>query len=94
MRKSWVIPPGHNADFVARMEDILELYHLPYDPLVPLVCMDEQPVQLTREKREPIPIRPGKPVRADYEYERNGVVNVFMFTRTPGRPLSCQHQSA
>ena len=66
------------------MEDILELYHLPYDPLIPLVCMDEQPVQLTKEKREPIPIRPGKPVHADYEYERNGVVNVFMFTEPLG----------
>ena len=66
------------------MEDILELYHLPYDPLIPLVCMDEQPVQLTKEKRDPIPLRPGKPGRADYEYERNGVVNVFMFTEPLG----------
>ena len=67
------------------MEDILELYHLPYDPLVPLVCMDEQPVQLTKEKRPTIPVKPGKPVRADYEYERNGVANVFMFTEPLGQ---------
>lgn len=84
MRKSWVIPPKQNAEFVARMEDILELYRLPYDPLNPLVCMDEQPSQLIKEKRPPLPPRQGKPLRVDYEYERNGMANLFMFTE----PLS------
>ncbi|MCL0093472.1 IS630 family transposase [Dehalococcoidia bacterium] len=80
LRKSWVIPPEQNAEFVARMEDVLELYHLPYDPQIPLVCMDEQPVQLIKERRDPLPAEPGKPARVDYEYERNGTANVFMFT--------------
>lgn len=66
------------------MEDILELYHLPYDRLRPLVCMDEQPVQLTKEKRQPLPAEPGKPLRVDYEYERNGTANVYMFTEPLG----------
>lgn len=84
MRKSWVIPPKQNADFVAHMEDILELYCLPYDPQIPLVCMDEQPVQLIGDKRQPISSRTGKPARVDYEYERNGTANVFMFTEPLG----------
>jgi len=66
------------------MEDVLELYHLPYDPQIPMVCMDEQPVQLIKETRKPLPAEPGKPVRVDYEYARNGTANVFMFTE----PLS------
>jgi hypothetical protein len=62
------------------MEQILELYHLPYNPKLPLVCMDEQPVQLIKETRQPLPAAPGKPVKVDYEYERNGTANIFMFT--------------
>jgi hypothetical protein len=62
------------------MEDILDLYCLPYDPNVPLVCMDELPRQLIKEKRTPLPGRPGSPRRVDYEYERNGTANVFLFT--------------
>ena len=46
LRKMWVIPPEHSGEFVAHMEDVLEVYHLPYDPQVPMICMDEQPVQL------------------------------------------------
>ncbi len=76
----WVIPPEKNAEFVACMEDILDLYHQPYDPKKPLVCMDEQPVQLVKEKREPLPVRPGEPMRVDYEYERGGTANIFMLT--------------
>lgn len=76
----WVIPPEKNAEFVACMEDILDLYHQPYDPEKPLVCMDEQPVQLIKEKREPLPVRPGEPMRVDYEYERGGTANIFMLT--------------
>ena len=62
------------------MEDILDLYCLPYDPDIPLVCMDEQPVQLVKETRTPIPAEPGHPERVDYEYERNGTANNSMFT--------------
>ena len=75
-----MIPPEHNADFVAHMEDILELYHLPYDPKRPVICMDEQPIQLVKETRIPLPAQPGQPKSVDYEYERNGTANIFMFT--------------
>ena len=75
----WCIPPEQNGEFVARMEDILDLYCLPYDPNIPLVCMDEQPRQLIKEKRTPLPAIPGSPRRVDYEYERNGTANVFLF---------------
>ena len=49
-----MIPPEANAEFVANMEEVLETYELPYDPRVPVVCMDEQPIQLLKEKRLPI----------------------------------------
>jgi hypothetical protein len=58
----------------------LDVYQLPYDPQVPLVCMDEQPVQLIKETRQPLPPTPGQPEKVDYEYERNGTANIFMFT--------------
>ena len=61
------------------MEDILELYHLPYDPDYPLVCMDESSKQMLKEVRRPIPARPRRPERYDTEYERNGTSNIFMF---------------
>jgi len=61
------------------MEDILELYTQPENPKRPLVCMDEVPKQLISDVREPIPAQPGQPLRVDYEYQRNGVANVFMF---------------
>jgi hypothetical protein len=80
----WVIPPEQSGTFVAHMEDILELYHTPYDPQVPMVCMDEQPVQLIQETRTPLPAEHGHPERYDYEYERNGTATIFMFTE----PLS------
>jgi DDE superfamily endonuclease len=60
------------------MEDVLEVYHRPYDPNRPVVCFDEQSKQLIRETRAPIPARPGQPERVDYEYERNGTANLFM----------------
>ena len=62
------------------MEDILDLYHRPYDPDTPLVCMDEKPIQLIKETRIPLPVLPGKAARYDYEYERNGTAVNFMFT--------------
>jgi hypothetical protein len=60
------------------MEDILEVYHRPHDPACPLVCLDETSKQLIKETRAPIPARPGRPARTDYEYERNGTANIFM----------------
>ena len=84
LKKMWVIAPNHNGEFVAHMEDVLDVYHIPYNPNIPMVCMDEQPVQLIKEKRNPIPAQKGKPERGDYEYERNGTANIFMFTE----PLS------
>lgn len=62
------------------MEDVLEIYHRPYDSERPVVCMDEQPVQLVKETREPLRARPGQPAAIDYEYERNGTANLFLFT--------------
>ncbi len=62
------------------MEDILELYCLPYDPKVPLICMDEKPVQQLKDTRESLRAKPGRTERVDYEYERNGTSNLFMFT--------------
>ena len=61
------------------MEDVLEVYTRPYDPLRPQVCMDETSKQLLRDARQPLPMEPGRPHREDYEYERGGVANVFMF---------------
>jgi len=60
------------------MEDVLEVYHLPYDPKYPVVCMDESSKQLIAEVRTPIPCKPGKAARFDDEYVRNGVVQIFM----------------
>lgn len=62
------------------MEDVLDVYSRPYDPKAPVVRMDEQPVQLVKEVRQPIPTASGRPRRIDYEYERNGTAIVFMFT--------------
>jgi len=73
-----VIPPEASGEFVARMEDVLEVYHRPYDPKRPLVCVDEVPVQLVGETRLPLPPEPGRLARYDYEYARHGTANVFM----------------
>jgi hypothetical protein len=73
-----VIPPDANAGFVAAMEDVLETYQKPRDPDRPLVCLDETSKQMIVETRAPIPTRPGRAARHDYEYERNGVANLFM----------------
>jgi hypothetical protein len=60
------------------MEDVLDVYQRPYDPLNPVICIDETNKQLVIETR--IPIEPGQPEKVDYEYERNGVANVFMIS--------------
>ena len=75
-----MIPPGQDAEFVAAMEEVLETYAQPYDGQQPVVCMDEQPVQLVRETRPPLAATAEHPQRvADYEYERAGTAAVFMF---------------
>jgi len=84
LRKYWVIPPDEDADFVACMEDVLEVYRRPYDPAHPVVCMDEQPTQLIRETRLKRPVRRGRSERVDYEYERNGTAANFLFTEPLG----------
>ena len=61
------------------MEDVLDVYTRPYDPRYPQVCMDEVSKQLLRDARQPLPMQPGRPQRHDYEYERGGVVNLFLF---------------
>ena len=73
-----MIPPDANAAFVAAMEDVIEVYHRPRDPERPMVCVDETSKQLIVETRTPIPVKPGRPTRVDYEYERNGTANLFM----------------
>jgi hypothetical protein len=65
---------------VACMEDILDLYAQPYDDSFPVICMDEKPVQLLDEARNPIPMKLGKPQRYDSEYIRNGTGCIFLFT--------------
>lgn len=75
----WVIPPEANAEFVANMEDVLDVYSRPYAPDVPVLCMDEQPVQLVEEVRRPIEATKNHPKRIDYEYKRAGTANIFMF---------------
>ena len=78
IKKQWCIPTQADAEFVYHMEDVLEVYTRPYDPRRPQVCMDEINTQLLADTREPLPMEPGKPKREDYEYERQGVCNVFL----------------
>jgi len=77
-QKMWCIPKV-DAEFVARMEDVLALYAETPDPSRPVVCFDETPRQLIGEARVPVRATPGKRARFDYEYVRNGTANVFMF---------------
>lgn len=72
------MPTGPSAEFVAAMEDVLEVYHRPHDPNRPMVCLDECSKQLIAEVREPLPPRPGEVAKYDSEYERRGTANVFM----------------
>ena len=75
-QQQWVIPPKANSAFVAAMADVLAVYTRPCDPDCPLVCLDETSKQLVAETRVPIAMKPGRPARFDYEYERNA--NLFM----------------
>ena len=75
---SWCIPEL-SAEYVCKMEDVLELYAQEPRASQPVVCFDERPVQLVAETRAPIPPAPGRPARVDYEYRRAGVANLFVF---------------
>lgn len=75
----WVIPPEADAEFIASMEEVLDTYELPYNADGPVVCMDEQPVQLTKETRTPIAETAEHPKRVDDEYVRAGTAGIFMF---------------
>src|SRR5918993_2697067 len=77
--KMWCVPKI-DGEYVARMEDVLDLYAEPPDPARPVVCLDESPLQLIGQVREPIPAAPGQVARVDYEYRRNGTVNLFVVT--------------
>ena len=79
-----------SADFVAHMEDVLDLYAEPYDPQRPVVCFDETSTQLLADARPPIPAAPGQPRREDYEYRRQGTCNLFL----AGEPLAGWRQVA
>ena len=80
MKQMWCIPPEQDAEFVAQMEDVLDVYHRPYDEKRPVICLDESSKQLIGETVRPIPAEPGQPERFDHEYVRNGVMNLFMMT--------------
>jgi len=73
----WCIPPEQDAQFVCAMENVLEVYHRPYDEKRPVVCLDEKPRQLVKETRKVMAVRRGQADRYDYEYERNGTANIF-----------------
>ena len=75
-----MIPPDEDAAFVAAMESVLEVYQRPEDARFPVVAMDERPVQLLKDLRAPVPPKPGRIARRDYEYKRIDVVSAFLFT--------------
>ena len=76
----WVIPPEADSEFVASMEEVLDTYEEPYNVDYPVICMDEQPVQLHDEIRAPVPATKKHARRVDYEYKRCGTACIFMFT--------------
>lgn len=84
LHQCWCIPPENSGEFVAAMEDVLDVYKRPYDPTRPVVGMDETSKQLVADVRIPIAAKPGHPQRYDAEYHRCGVANIFMFTEPLG----------
>jgi len=80
-REMWCVPRV-DGEYVARMEGVLDIYAEAPDPKRPVVCFDESPIQLIGEVRQPIPAEPGQLERYDYEYRRNGTVNLFVFLDT------------
>lgn len=82
----WCIPPKQNAEFVAHMEDVLEVYKRPYDEKRPVVCMDEKPFQLLDEVLAPIPMEQNNHIKKyDCEYVRKGTCSIFLFTEPLGQ---------
>ena len=77
LKKRWGLPPKANAEFVAAIEDVREVYHRPFDPTRPQVCLDEASKQLLADVRAPLPIKPGEPERVDGEYTRHGTAAPF-----------------
>ena len=87
MNDYWCIPSKEDADFVACMEDVIDVYELPYDPMYPVVCMDEKPYQLLDDVRQPLSVRPGDNQKTDSEYKRNDTCSIFAFVE----PLGGRH---
>jgi len=79
LKEQWCIPKEKSAEFVCAMEDTLEVYHRRFDPRRPQICFDEGTKQQTKETRLPLPTQPGSIAKYDYEYERNGTSNLFVF---------------
>jgi len=79
LKEEGCIPPKQNAEFVYRMEDVLEVYQRPEDARFPRICFDETPIQLISETRQSLPVQKGHPERYDYEYRREGTANLFIF---------------
>ncbi len=79
LKRCWTIPPRANAEFAARMEDVLAVYARRYDPRRPVVCMDEKPYQLLDHARDPLPARPGHDACEDSEYIRCGTCSIFVW---------------
>ena len=77
MKEQWCIPPDGSGEFVWKMEDVLEVYKRPHDPQRPVVALDEKPVQLLGDTRDPILAKPGELAKQDHEYKRNGTANIF-----------------
>src|SRR5258708_39077544 len=82
-KKMWCIPKL-TPEYEKRMLDVLEVYERKYDRKNPVVCIDEKSKQLLKETRIPIPTKPGKGAKADYEYERNGTCNLFVAVEPKG----------
>lgn len=74
----YCLPGEPSAEFVCAMEDVLDVYHRPYDPMRPIICLDESCKQLVGDIRQPLPVAPGCPARYDHQYVRKGIGNVFM----------------
>ena len=84
MNNYWCIPSKEDAEFAAFMEDVPDVYELPYDPRRPVVCMDEKPYQLFGNTREHLPMQPGDDRKTDSEYIRNGTCSIFTFVEALG----------
>jgi hypothetical protein len=80
LKEQWCLPPEQDAEFVCAMEDVLDVYHRPYDEKRPVIALDESSKQLIGETVQPLPAEPGQPERFDYEYVRNGTANLFMIS--------------